>query len=166
MCYPNRGLTFYWNWMDLEHAMYRSSYIVSLVFLFMSQFSVFIGTICAICTIIEAEWRLHASVNSSSLIPMMACRLVGAEPLSELMLVIFLIRNLELKNKLQWNLKHNSYIFIKGSAFENIDCKMMIILCRSQWVKQLHSIANFTLIASSPEKWDKASSIRIYDIRY
>ena len=36
--------------------------------------------------LIEAEWRIYASVNLPSLVQIMACRLVGAKPLSELML--------------------------------------------------------------------------------
>ena len=41
-----------------------------------------------ICTrvighLIEAEWRKYASVNRPSLVQLMACRLVGAKPLSE-----------------------------------------------------------------------------------
>ena len=34
---------------------------------------------------IEAEWRMYASVIKSSLVQIMACRLVGAKPLSEFM---------------------------------------------------------------------------------
>ena len=33
--------------------------------------------------LIEAEWRIYASVNIPSLVQIMACRLVGAKPLSE-----------------------------------------------------------------------------------
>ena len=40
---------------------------------------------------IEAEWRIYASVNQSSLVQIMACRLVGAKPLSERMLVYCLL---------------------------------------------------------------------------
>ena len=36
--------------------------------------------------LIEAEWRIYASVSSSSLVQIMACRLDGAKPLSEPML--------------------------------------------------------------------------------
>ena len=42
------------------------------------------------------------------LVEIMACRLVGAKPLSEPMLEYF---NSNLRNKLQWNIKRNSYIF-------------------------------------------------------
>ena len=33
--------------------------------------------------LIEAEWRIYASVNLPSLVQIMACRLVGAKPLSK-----------------------------------------------------------------------------------
>ena len=36
--------------------------------------------------VIEAEWRIYASVNLPSLVQIMACRLTGAKPLSEPML--------------------------------------------------------------------------------
>ena len=36
--------------------------------------------------LIEAEWRIYASVKWSSLFQLMACRLVGAKPLSDPML--------------------------------------------------------------------------------
>ena len=40
------------------------------------------------------------------------------------------IVNLNLRNKLQWNLKQNSYIFIQENASENIVCRMAAILSR------------------------------------
>ena len=39
-----------------------------------------------IIKIIEAEWRIYASINYPSLVQIMACRLIGAKPLSEPML--------------------------------------------------------------------------------
>ena len=39
------------------------------------------------------------------------------------------------KNKLQWNLNRNSYIFIQWDAFKNVVCKMVSISSRPQWVK-------------------------------
>ena len=36
--------------------------------------------------LIEAEWRIYASVNLASLVQIMACRLAGAKPSSEPML--------------------------------------------------------------------------------
>ena len=49
----------------------------------------------------------------------MACRQVGAKPLSNQMLGYC--------NKLQWNLKRNSYIFIEENALENVVWKMASI---------------------------------------
>ena len=51
----------------------------------------------------------------------MACRLVGAKPLSEPMLEYCW---LTIRNKLQWNLYRNSHIFIQEIAFENVVCEM------------------------------------------
>ena len=45
------------------------------------------------------------------------------------------IVNWVLRNKLQWNLNRNSYIFIHENAFENVVWKMAAILCRPQCVK-------------------------------
>ena len=45
------------------------------------------------------------------------------------------IVNWTLRNKLQWNLNRNSYIFIQENAFENIVWKMASILPRPQCVK-------------------------------
>ena len=39
-----------------------------------------------------------------------------------------------LRNKLQWNLKRNSYIFIQENAFENVVCETVAILSRFQRV--------------------------------
>ena len=36
--------------------------------------------------LIEADWRIYSSVNRPSLVQIMACRLVGAKPLSEPMM--------------------------------------------------------------------------------
>ena len=47
------------------------------------------------------------------------------------------IVNWTLRNKLQWNINWNSYIFIQENAFENVVCKMACILSRPQWVNSL-----------------------------
>ena len=47
---------------------------------------------------------------------------------------ILLIR--PLKNKFQWNLNHNSCIFIEENAFENVVWKMAAILSRPQCVEK------------------------------
>ena len=61
----------------------------------------------------------------------MACRLAGAKPLSEPML------EYNLRNKVQWNLKQNSYILIEENAFENVVCEITSILSRPQYVNSL-----------------------------
>ena len=35
------------------------------------------------CQLIEAEWRIYASITQPSMVQIMACRLVGTKPLSE-----------------------------------------------------------------------------------
>ena len=47
------------------------------------------------------------------------------------------IVNSNLSNTFQWNLKQNSYIFIKENAFENVVCDMAAILTRPQCVMRL-----------------------------
>ena len=41
----------------------------------------------------------------------------------------------KLRNKFQWNLKQNPYIFIQENAFNNVVCEMATILSRPQCVK-------------------------------
>ena len=62
----------------------------------------------------------------------MACRLVGAKPLSEPMLDVV---NWTLRDKLQWNLYRNSNIFIQANTFESVVCEIAAILSRPQCVK-------------------------------
>ena len=63
----------------------------------------------------------------------MACRLIGAKPLSKPMLEgILLIRTLETNFN---TLKRNSYIFIQENAFDNVICDMSAISSRPQCVK-------------------------------
>ena len=45
------------------------------------------------------------------------------------------IVNSDIRNRLQWNLKRNSYIFIQENAFENVVCEMVTMLSRPQCVK-------------------------------
>ena len=47
------------------------------------------------------------------------------------------IVNWAIGNKLQWNLKQNSYIFIQENAFENVVWKMAAILSRPQYVNSI-----------------------------
>ena len=72
--------------------------------------------------LIEAEWRLYASINKPSLVQIMACRLVGAEPLSESVLKYFLLNPQE-QISVQFN--QNSYIFIPENAIENVVCNFV-----------------------------------------
>ena len=48
---------------------------------------------------------------------------------------ILLMEPWNLRNKLQWNFRRNSYIFIQENAFENIACETAAILSRPQCVK-------------------------------
>ena len=52
---------------------------------FMSTLAEWRVAVC-VSKLIEAEWRIYASVNKQSLFQMMACRLSGAKLLSETML--------------------------------------------------------------------------------
>ena len=47
------------------------------------------------------------------------------------------IVNWTLENKFQWNLNHNSNLFIQENAFENIVCEIASILSRPQCVKDV-----------------------------
>ena len=69
----------------------------------------------------------------------MVCRLVGVKPLSKPMQE-YIISNL--RNKLQWNLKRNSYIFIQENAFENVICEMAATWTRR---KRPNRIKNVTV---------------------
>ena len=62
----------------------------------------------------------------------MACRLVGAKPLSEPMLLILLIEPLGTN---QWNFNRNYNIFSQENAYEYVVWKMAAILSRPQCVK-------------------------------
>ena len=59
--------------------------------------------------------------------------LVGPKPLSEPMLQYFDWTN---RNKHQWNIHWNSYIFIQETTFENVFCKMAAILSQPQCVRK------------------------------
>ena len=67
----------------------------------------------------------------SALVQIMAWRLFDAKPLSKPMLAIV---NWTLRNKLQWNFKQNTRLFINKNAFENIVCEIAVILSRERWV--------------------------------
>ena len=60
--------------------------------------------------------------------------------------------NLDLLNKLQWNIKQNSYVFIQENAFESVVCNMAAILSRTQCGRYIsrhcHKIVWLKLFAS------------------
>ena len=66
------------------------------------------------------------------------------------------IVNWTLRNKLQWNLNRNSYIFIQENAFENVVWKMVVILCQPQCVNRADTL------------WNKAWHVflQLYKIQY
>ena len=59
----------------------------------------------------------------------MACRLVGAKPLSEPMLIYC---HLVPKELIQWNFNRKSNIFIQENAFESVVWNLAAILSRPQ----------------------------------
>ena len=62
-------------------------------------------------------------------------RCLGNKP-SHYLIQCWNIVNRTLRNKLQWNLDQNLYIFIQVNAFENVVWKMAAILSRPQCVNQ------------------------------
>ena len=67
----------------------------------------------------------------------MACRLFGTKPLIIWTIAGWVIGNCTLRNKLRWNFKQNTNIFIHKNAYENIICKMAAILSGGRWVNLL-----------------------------
>ena len=61
----------------------------------------------------------------------MACRMVGAKPLSEPMQDII---NWSIRNQLQWNFNRNNNISSQENVFESVVCEMASILSRLQCV--------------------------------
>ena len=72
---------------------------------------------------------------------------------------IWNIVNLTIRNKLQWNVNQNSYIFIQKNVFENVVWKMAAILSRPQYVnpKPLHQLLSF-IIAKAMPNWQQLST--------
>ena len=60
------------------------------------------------------------------------------KPLSHYLNQCWKFVNLNLRNKIQWNLKRNSCIFIQENAFQNVVCEMASILPLPQCVNSLH----------------------------
>ena len=69
----------------------------------------------------------------STLVQIMACRLIGAKPLSKQMVGYFV--KWTLRNKLQWNFNQNTKFFIHGNVSENTVCDMAAILSGGRWVE-------------------------------
>ena len=87
---------------------------------------------CRLCLIIEAWRRIYMRVTGSSLVQVMTCRLIGAKPLPEQMLTY---HQLDLTNKLQWNLNQISTMFYREIVFVEVVCKLVVILFWSRCVK-------------------------------
>ena len=89
---------------------------------------------------------MYASVQISTLVQIMACRLDGAKPSSEPMAPshhlnqCWNIVNWTLRNKLRWNFSRNSNIFFQKNAHENVVCVIASISSRPQWVNSLWPI--------------------------
>ena len=84
---------------------------------------------------ISTHWgrvtHIYSPVNKPSLVDIITCRLVGVKRLSGYQAVTWsassrYIVNSNIKNKIQWNLKRNSCIFIEENAF--VLCEMAAIL--------------------------------------
>ena len=65
----------------------------------------------------------------------MACRLVAP---SHYLNQCWNIVNFSVRNKLQWNVNQNTYIFSQENIFENAICEMAAILSRPQCIKCRH----------------------------
>ena len=77
-----------------------------------------------------------------ALVQIMACRLIGAKPLSK---PCWIIVNWTPRNKLQGMFNQNTKFFIHENASENIVCEMVAILSRERWVKCVLKVAVFLL---------------------
>ena len=69
------------------------------------------------------------------------------------------IVNWTLRNKIQWKLNRNSYIFIQENTFEKVVCKMMAILSQPHCVQdsllsvRLHPVIGIPTYSISHEIW-------------
>ena len=68
----------------------------------------------------------------------MACRLLGAKPLSEPMLAYCILDPTE---HILMNFFQNSKVFIQGNTLENVVCVMAAILSRLQYVNSCPTIS-------------------------
>ena len=83
--------------------------------------------------------------SSRALAQIMACCMFSAKPLSELVPVIW-----SLRNKFQWNFDRNSKIFIEQNSIENVIREMVVSLSRPHCVKVSWAISIFCVFNSSP----------------
>ena len=81
-----------------------------------------------IIELIEAETRLHASLNYPSLLQIMVYRLIGAKPLFE-----SLLEHCKLN---PYGIIRNPCIFIQENLFQNVVWKMAAVLSQPQCVNQ------------------------------
>ena len=113
-----------------------------------------------LCKLIEAEWRIYASVNQT---------ITWTAP-SHYLNQCWNIVNSNLRNKLQWYLQRSSYFFIQGKAFENVVCEMVEILSRPQCVNWRDFIIDFStfqmlrlmiwILDKESTDWQTPASIR------
>ena len=87
---------------------------------------------------------MYASVNRP-LYQIMACRLIGGKPLSN---QYWVIGNWTLRNKVQWNINHNTF-FNHENWFEHVVYKVTAILFRHQCVRRVKVTA--VVIAQTTE---------------
>ena len=90
--------------------------------------------------LIQAEWCIYIYIYISKL------TIIGSEEgwlvPSHYLNQCWNIVNWPLRNKLQWNVDWNAYIFIQRNAFENVIWKMVAILSQPQYVKYVDTYAS------------------------
>ena len=85
------------------------------------------GDFSILFELIEAEWRIYASIINHHCFRQW---LVAWPAPSQNLKQSWITVNWSLRNKPQWNLNRNSYIFIQENAFENVSGKIAAILSR------------------------------------
>ena len=86
---------------------------------------------------IETEWCIYVSVSWPPLVQ--RWWLVAWSAPSHYLNQCWNIVNSIPRNKLQWNLNQNSYIFSQENTFANVVCKVVAILSQPQCVNILRS---------------------------
>ena len=56
-------------------------------------------------------------------------------------------------DNIQWNLKQNSYIFIRENAFENVVCKMAAILSQLNPHKNIRIASPASMLGNVTDNW-------------